>query len=198
MPTVLPVVNALALDAVPLKVPVIVPVEKPPLLSLLTIVFAVLSDVADNTDDATVVIVDEITPPTLFTVGASAEPPKSLANFKIPFAVAVASGADEFVILDLTKAVVAICVELLDASAVIAVGVPVNAGLVDKTTDPVPVELLVRVPPFATVKGAVKVNVPDNVVFDKVGVFENTKDPVPTSFVTAADKFALVGEAKNV
>ena len=57
---------------------------------------------------------------------------------------------------------------------------------------------MVPVPPFATVKGAVKVNVPDNVVFDKVGVFENTKDPVPTSFVTAADKFALVGEAKNV
>ena len=35
-------------------------------------------------------------------------------------------------------------------------------------------------------------------VFVKVGVFENTKDPVPTSFETAADKFALVGEAKNV
>ena len=77
---VLPVVKALALDAVPLSVPVIVPVEKPPLLSLLTIVLGVLVYVAELTDDATVVIVDELTPPTLFTVGASAEPPKSLVN----------------------------------------------------------------------------------------------------------------------
>ena len=53
-------------------------------------------------------------------------------------------------------------------------------------------------PPFATLKGVDKLNVPDNVASVKVGVFENTKDPVPTSFVTAADKFALVGEAKNV
>ena len=77
---VLPIVNAFALDAVPLKVPVIVPVEKPPLLSLLTIVLGVLVDVAEFTAEATVVIVDELTPPTLFTVGASAEPPKSLVN----------------------------------------------------------------------------------------------------------------------
>ena len=80
MPIVLPVVKALALDAVPLNVPVMVPVEKPPLLSLLTIVFGVLTDVAEFTDDATVVIVDELTPPTLFTVGNAAVPPKSLVN----------------------------------------------------------------------------------------------------------------------
>ena len=105
---VLPVVNALALDAVPLKVPVIVPVEKSPLLSLLTIVLGVLSDVAESTFDDTVVIVDELTPPTLFTVGASAEPPKSLVNLKIPFVVAVASDTVALVILAFTKAVVAI------------------------------------------------------------------------------------------
>ena len=61
----------MALDAVPLNVPVMVPVEKPPLISLLTIVFEVLSDVAESTDDATVVIVDEITPPTLLIVAAA-------------------------------------------------------------------------------------------------------------------------------
>ena len=57
--------------------------------------------------------------------------------------------------------------------------------------------MLVPVPPFATLKGAVNVNVPDKVVLFKVGVFEKTKDPVPISFVTAEDKFELVGEAKN-
>ena len=49
----------MALDAVPLNVPVMVPVEKPPLLSLLTIVLGVLVDVADSTFDDTVVIVDD-------------------------------------------------------------------------------------------------------------------------------------------
>jgi len=74
---VLPVVNPLA---VPLKVPVIVPVEKPPLPSRFTIVLGVLFEVAEFTAEATVVIVEELTPPTLFTVGASAEPPKSFVN----------------------------------------------------------------------------------------------------------------------
>ena len=64
----LPVVNALALDAVPLKVPVMVPVEKPPLPSRLTIVLGVLVEVAAFTDDATVAMVDELTPPTVFIV----------------------------------------------------------------------------------------------------------------------------------
>ena len=88
---VLPVVNALALDAVPLNVPVMVPVEKPPLTSLLTIALGVLVEVAESTSDATIVIVDELTPPTLFTVGKSADPPKSFDNFKIPFTLDVAS-----------------------------------------------------------------------------------------------------------
>ncbi len=98
----------MALDAVPLNVPVMVPVEKPPLLSLLTIVLGVLVDVADSTFDDTVVIVVELTPPTLFTVGASAEPPKSLVNFKIPFTLDVASTAPEPPTNAETKAVVAI------------------------------------------------------------------------------------------
>ena len=91
MSIVLPVVNALALDAVPLKVPVMIPVEKPPLPSRFTIVFAVLFEVADKTDDATVLIVDDETPPTLFTTGKSAVPPKSFANFNLPFVIASAS-----------------------------------------------------------------------------------------------------------
>jgi len=121
-------------------------------------VFAVLTDVAESTLDATVVIVDELTPPTLFTVGKSAEPPKSLVNFKIPFTLDDASGTDEFVILAFTKAVVAICVELFVTSAVTAVGVPVNEGLVDNTTDPVPVAVLVPVPPLTILNGVVNVN----------------------------------------
>ena len=52
---------------------------------------AVLFAVADNTDDATVVIVDDATPPTLFTVGNAAVPVKSPANFMIPLAIVVAS-----------------------------------------------------------------------------------------------------------
>ena len=71
-----------------------VPVEKPPLPSRLTIVFGVFDDVAEITDDATLVIVDELTPPTLFTVGNAAVPPKSFANCNLPFVVASASGVD--------------------------------------------------------------------------------------------------------
>ena len=40
-----------------------------------------------------VAIVAELTPPMLFTVGASAVPPKSFANLSFPFTVVVASGA---------------------------------------------------------------------------------------------------------
>ena len=74
---VLPVVNAFALDAVPLKVPVIVPVEKSPLLSLFTIVLGVLVDVAESTFDTTVVIVDALTPPTLVTVEVNVPKPQN-------------------------------------------------------------------------------------------------------------------------
>ena len=37
--------------------------------------------------------VEELTPPTLFTVGKAAVPPKSLASCRMPFAVVVASVA---------------------------------------------------------------------------------------------------------
>jgi len=179
----------LALDAVPLKVPVMVPVEKLPLPSLLTIVFAVLFDVAEFTDDATVVIVDELTPPTLFTTGKSAVPPKSFANFNLPFVVASASGVTLPSTCALTKAVVAICVELLEASAVTAVGVPVKAGLVDNTTDPVPVELLVPVPPLAILSGVVKLNE----VAVIVPVFNEVEEMFP---VDTTDVAVIVPAAK--
>ena len=53
------------------EVAVIAPAAKPPLPSLFTSVFAVLDAVAAFTVEATVVIVDELTPPTLFTVAAA-------------------------------------------------------------------------------------------------------------------------------
>ncbi len=63
-----------------IEVDVITPAAKLPLSSLLTIVLGVLVDVAEFTDDATAEIVDELTPPTLFTVGNAADPPKSFVN----------------------------------------------------------------------------------------------------------------------
>ena len=53
-------------------------------------------------------IVDELNPPTLFTVGKIAVPPKSFVNFNIPFTLDVASGAPEPPTNAATKAVVAI------------------------------------------------------------------------------------------
>jgi hypothetical protein len=70
-------------------------------------VFAVFDDVAEFTAEATVVIVVDATPPTVFTIGASAVPPKSPANFMTPLILVVASGANEFVMLAATNSVVA-------------------------------------------------------------------------------------------
>ena len=67
-----------------------VPALKFPLPSLLTKVFAELVEVADAVVLAMVVIVEELTPPTVFTLGTSAVPPKSPANNIIPLSVAVA------------------------------------------------------------------------------------------------------------
>jgi hypothetical protein len=75
-----------------------------------------------------VVIVDEKTPPTLFTVGKSAVPPKSFVNFNNPFNVDVASGAPDPPTNAETNSVVAICVVLVPGAAVTAVGVPVKDG----------------------------------------------------------------------
>ena len=74
----------------------------------IAIVLLVMLAVFDAINVGKVVIVDELTPPTLFTVGKSAVPPKSLVNFKIPFTVAVASEAPEPVTKAVTNAVVAI------------------------------------------------------------------------------------------
>jgi hypothetical protein len=66
--------------------------------------------------------------------------------------------SDIFAISVRTNSVVAICVELVASGAVTAVGVPVNAGLVDNTNNPVPVAVLVPVPPLAILNGVVKLN----------------------------------------
>ena len=171
---------------------VIAPAAKAPLTSRLTIVFAVFDEVAEFTDDATVVIVDELTPPTLFTIGNSAEPPKSFVNCKIPFTVDVASGAPEPPTNAETKAVVAICVELVPGAAVMAVGVPVNAGLEDNTSIPVPVELLVPVPPLNTLNGVVKLNVPDDKAVAVIA--PTTKSPAPSLFTIVFAKLDDVAE----
>ena len=77
-------------------------------LALIAVVLLVILNVFEAINDGNVVIVDESTPPTLFTVGKSAVPPKSFANFNLPFVDAVASGVASLVILAVTKAVVAI------------------------------------------------------------------------------------------
>ena len=59
-------------------------------------------------DVGKVAIVDEITPPTLFTVGKSAVPPKSFVNLSLPLTVELASATEAFVTKFATKAVVAI------------------------------------------------------------------------------------------
>jgi hypothetical protein len=51
---------------------------------------------------------------------------------------------------DCTNSVVAICVVLVPPVAVGAVGVPVRAGLAERTLDPVPVDAVTPVPPLAT------------------------------------------------
>ena len=91
-------------------------------------VFTVMLAVLDATEVGNVPIVVELTPPTLFTVGKSAVPPKSLVNFSLPLVVASASGVIVPPIILETNSVVANCVVLVPAAAVGAVGVPVNEG----------------------------------------------------------------------
>src|SRR5437762_10169020 len=55
-----------------------------------------------------------------------------------------------------TNAVVAICVVLLKAAAVGAVGVPANAGEIASTSAPAPVAVFVLVPPCPIDKGVVR------------------------------------------
>jgi hypothetical protein len=55
-------------------------------------VLDVMLAVFEEIDVGKVAIVDEMTPPTLFTVGKSAVPPKSFVNLSLPLFVASASG----------------------------------------------------------------------------------------------------------
>jgi len=111
--------NLVAVEAFPVKAAVIVPAEKFPLASLFTIVLAVfvfvaaftlvfnevILDVLELTLLDTVLIlesklaiVDELTPPILFTVGELAVPPKSPVNCTIPFTDVDASEGAEVVV----------------------------------------------------------------------------------------------------
>ena len=74
------------------------------ILSVLEAIFAVfVVTVTGNVD-----IVDELTPPILFTVGKSALPPKSFVNLILPFTLAVASGVADPPTIEETNSVVAI------------------------------------------------------------------------------------------
>ena len=72
--------NFVLVLALPAKLAVMIPALKLPLPSLFTKVLGVLVEVAEATSLAMVVIVEELTPPTLFTFGKSPVPPKSPAN----------------------------------------------------------------------------------------------------------------------
>jgi len=76
--------------------------------ALIALVLLVMLAVLEAINVGKVVIVVELTPPTLFTVGKSAVPPKSFVNFNLPFVAASASGVIEPVTCAATKAVVAI------------------------------------------------------------------------------------------
>jgi hypothetical protein len=74
------------------------------ILAVLEAILAVLvATVAGNVE-----IVEELIPPILFTVGASAVPPKSFVNLILPFTLAVASGVADPPTMDETNSVVAI------------------------------------------------------------------------------------------
>ena len=76
--------------------------------AVMAVVLLVILAVFEAINVGKVVIVVELTPPTLFTVGKSAVPPKSFVNFNLPFVTASASGVIEPVTFEATKAVVAI------------------------------------------------------------------------------------------
>ena len=61
-------------------------------LAAIEIVLDVILEVFAATDVGNVAMVEELTPPTLFTVGKSAVPPKSFVNLSLPLLVASASG----------------------------------------------------------------------------------------------------------
>ena len=61
-------------------------------LKAISDVFVVILAELDAIKVGKVVMVAELTPPTLFTVGKSAVPPKSLVNLSLPLLLASASG----------------------------------------------------------------------------------------------------------
>jgi hypothetical protein len=63
--------------------------------------------------------------------------------------------------------------------------VPVRVGAADKTTEPVPVDVVVPVPPSATANAVVKLSVAILVVPVRVGAIERTTEPVPVDVVHA-------------
>ena len=81
------------LVAVPIKLAVMVPAEKSPLASLLTIALDVLLLVAPFAEIVAVLIAEAVLPPTVTTEGVVAVPPISPANLILPVAKLVASGA---------------------------------------------------------------------------------------------------------
>ena len=112
----------------PINAEVIVPALKLPLPSLWTKVLGVFVEVAEATLELIVVMVEELTPPTVFTIGRSAVPPKSPASFIIPSVLADAFEAWLLVILESTNAAVATSVPAALLPGVVAVGVPVKEG----------------------------------------------------------------------
>ncbi len=71
-------------------------------------VFEAMLAVFVVTDAGKVEMVEELTPPIVFTVGASAVPPKSFVNLIFPFTLAVASGVADPPTIEDTNSVVAI------------------------------------------------------------------------------------------
>ena len=90
LPVTLPVTSPVTL---PVNDAVIFPAIKLPAASLFTNVLTVFDEVAAFMVELIAPTVEELTPPTLFTVGKSAVPPKSFANLMMPLEVAVAAVA---------------------------------------------------------------------------------------------------------
>ena len=80
VPPFAPKTIPVTLVALPNKFAVMFLALKSPLISLFTIVLIVFASVAAFARSVAVLIVEELDPPTVFTVGASAIPPKSPAS----------------------------------------------------------------------------------------------------------------------
>lgn len=83
-----------AFNAILLMLVVILAVLEVTLVSnaAILLAFEVILEVLDEIIVGNVLIVEELIPPTVFTVGKSAVPPRSFVNFILPFKLEVASG----------------------------------------------------------------------------------------------------------